>query len=53
MINMWKLKKSTGLLLVEIGPNAVYNGYTDKKASEEKVIHDVMVEGDRWFNLEI
>ena len=39
-----------GLLLVEIGPNAVYNGYTDKKASEAKVIQNVLVEGDRWFN---
>ena len=39
-----------GLLLVEIGPNAIYNGYTDKKASEEKVISNVLVEGDRWFN---
>ena len=39
-----------GLLLVEIGPNAIYNGYTDKKASEEKVISNVLAEGDRWFN---
>ena len=39
-----------GLLLVEIGPNAIYNGYTDKKASEEKVITDVFEKGDRWFN---
>ena len=39
-----------GLLLVEIGPNAIYNGYTDKKASEEKVVSNVMVDGDRWFN---
>ena len=39
-----------GLLLVEIGPNAIYNGYTDKKASEEKVISNVLTEGDRWFN---
>ena len=39
-----------GLLLVEIGPNAIYNGYTDKKASEEKVVKNVLVEGDRWFN---
>ena len=39
-----------GLALVKIGPNAVYNGYTDKKASEEKVIKDVFEEGDRWFN---
>ena len=39
-----------GLLLVEIGPNAIYNGYTDKKASEEKVVSNVLAEGDRWFN---
>ncbi len=39
-----------GLLLVEIGPNAIYNGYTDKKASEEKVVSNVLSEGDRWFN---
>ena len=39
-----------GLLLVEIGPNAIYNGYTDKKASKEKVVSNVMVDGDRWFN---
>ena len=39
-----------GLLLVEIGPNAIYNGYTDKKASEEKVISNVLADGDRWFN---
>jgi acyl-CoA synthetase (AMP-forming)/AMP-acid ligase II len=39
-----------GLLLVEIGPNAIYNGYTDKKASEEKVITNVFEKGDRWFN---
>ncbi len=39
-----------GLLLVEIGPNAIYNGYTDKKASEDKVVKNVLVEGDRWFN---
>ena len=39
-----------GLLLVEIGPDAIYNGYTDKKASEEKVISNVFEEGDRWFN---
>ena len=39
-----------GLALVKIGPNAVYNGYTDKKASEEKVITSVFEEGDRWFN---
>ena len=26
------------------------SGYTDKKASEEKVITDVFEKGDRWFN---
>ena len=39
-----------GLLIVKIGPNAVYNGYTDKKASEEKVITGVFDKEDRWFN---
>ena len=39
-----------GLLIVKIGPNAVYNGYTDKKASEEKVIMGVFNKDDRWFN---
>jgi len=39
-----------GLLLVEIGPNAIYNGYTDKRASEEKIITNVYEDGDRWFN---
>jgi len=39
-----------GLALVKIGPNAVYNGYTDKKASEEKIIRNVFEEGDQWFN---
>ena len=39
-----------GLLLVEIGPDAIYNGYTDKKASEAKVVSNVFKEGDRWFN---
>ena len=39
-----------GLLIVKIGPNAVYNGYTDKKASEEKVITGVFNKDDRWFN---
>ena len=39
-----------GLLLVEIGPDAIYNGYTDKKASEAKVVNNVFQEGDRWFN---
>ena len=39
-----------GLALVEIGPNAIFNGYTDKKASDEKVYRNVFNEGDSWFN---
>jgi len=39
-----------GLLINEIGPNAVYNGYTDKEASEKKVLRDVFKDGDAWFN---
>ena len=39
-----------GLLIVEIGPNAVFNGYTDKEASEKKILRDVFKVGDAWFN---
>ena len=39
-----------GLALVEIGPNAIFNGYTDKKASEEKIFRNVFNDGDSWFN---
>ena len=42
-----------GLALVKIGPNAVYNGYTDKKASEEKVITNVFEEVTGGLILEI
>ena len=39
-----------GLALVEIGPNAIFNGYTDKKASDEKIFKNVFNDGDSWFN---
>ncbi|MHA2398866.1 MAG: long-chain-acyl-CoA synthetase [Promethearchaeota archaeon] len=39
----------SGLLLFELGP-AVFRGYTDKKATESKIFHDVLKEGDKWFN---
>ena len=39
-----------GLALVEIGPNAIFNGYTDKKASNEKIFRNVFNDGDSWFN---
>ena len=41
---------SPGLALMKIGPNAIYNGYTDAQASEKKIIRDVIEEGDRWFD---
>ena len=39
-----------GLALVKIGPNAIFNGYTDKKASDEKIFRNVFNDGDSWFN---
>ena len=39
-----------GLLAIEIGPNAVFNGYTDKDASEKKILRNVFKDGDAWFN---
>jgi acyl-CoA synthetase (AMP-forming)/AMP-acid ligase II len=41
---------SPGLALIKIGPNAIYNGYTDAQASEKKVKRDVIEDGDRWFD---
>ncbi|MFW9825961.1 MAG: AMP-binding protein, partial [Candidatus Thorarchaeota archaeon] len=39
-----------GLLLFEIAGTAVFRGYTDKKATESKIFHNVFKEGDKWFN---
>jgi citronellyl-CoA synthetase len=44
------MNKDPGLLIVKIGPNAVFNGYTDAQASEKKILRDVFEEGDAWFN---
>ena len=41
---------SPGLALMKIGPNAIYNGYTDAQASEKKILRDVIEDGDQWFN---
>jgi citronellyl-CoA synthetase len=40
----------SGLLLFELEGTAVFRGYTDKKATESKIFHDVFKEGDDWFN---
>ena len=39
-----------GLLLGHINPHAVFEGYTDKDATEKKVLRDVFETGDAWFN---
>jgi len=39
-----------GLLLGHINPEAVFEGYTDKEATEKKIVHDVFEDGDAWFN---
>jgi len=39
-----------GLLAVKISPDSPYNGYTDKKKSEKKILRNVLEEGDAWFN---
>ncbi len=40
----------SGLLLFEITSTMVFRGYTDKKATDEKIFHDVFKKGDIWFN---
>ncbi|MHA1884311.1 MAG: long-chain-acyl-CoA synthetase [Promethearchaeota archaeon] len=40
----------SGLLLFELEGTAVFRGYTDKKATESKIFHNVFKEGDDWFN---
>lgn len=40
----------TGLLITEINPKQPFEGYTDKKASEKKVLKNVFKQGDSWFN---
>jgi acyl-CoA synthetase (AMP-forming)/AMP-acid ligase II len=43
-------KGDTGLLITEINPKQPFEGYTDKEASEKKILKDVFKSGDRWFN---
>ncbi len=48
---MHKVKRGeVGLLITEITDRAPFDGYTDKRASEAKLLHDVFKKGDRWFN---
>ena len=43
-------KGEPGLLLGHINPQATFEGYTDKTATEKKVLRDVFKAGDAWFN---
>jgi citronellyl-CoA synthetase len=40
----------TGLLLGEISESNPFSGYTDRQATESKILHDVFQKGDAWFN---
>ena len=39
-----------GLLLGKITPMTAFEGYTDKEATEKKILLDVFKRGDSWFN---
>jgi len=39
-----------GLLINKISDNSIFNGYTDQKESEKKVLRNVFEDGDAWFN---
>jgi acyl-CoA synthetase (AMP-forming)/AMP-acid ligase II len=43
-------KGGTGLLITEINDKQPFEGYTDKAASEKKILKDVFNAKDRWFN---
>lgn len=43
-------KGEVGLLLTEINDRAPFDGYTDSKASESKLMRNVFKNGDCWFN---
>ena len=44
------VNRDPGLLIIKIGSNSVFNGYTDAQASEKKILRNVFEEGDAWFN---
>ncbi|MES2683727.1 MAG: long-chain-acyl-CoA synthetase [Pseudomonadota bacterium] len=43
-------KGGTGLLIAEISERAPFDGYTDQKSSDAKVLSNVFKKGDTWFN---
>jgi len=40
----------TGLLITQINEQNPFDGYTDAQASEKKILRDVFIKGDAWFN---
>ena len=40
----------SGLLITEVTERAPFDGYTDRKASQAKLLRDVFKKGDCWFN---
>jgi fatty-acyl-CoA synthase/citronellyl-CoA synthetase len=43
-------KGETGLLITEINAKQPFEGYTDKAASEKKILSHVFKSDDQWFN---
>ncbi|MDP3856567.1 MAG: long-chain-acyl-CoA synthetase [Stagnimonas sp.] len=43
-------KGGVGLLLTEVASKTPFDGYTDRKASEAKLLRDVFKAGDCWVN---
>lgn len=43
-------KGEPGLLLIEITHKSEFEGYTNKEASNKKIVHNVFEEGDSYFN---
>ncbi|GAC1626082.1 MAG: long-chain-acyl-CoA synthetase [Nevskia sp.] len=43
-------KGGIGLLITEISARTPFDGYTEKKANEGKLLRDVFKRGDCWFN---
>lgn len=43
-------KGGVGLLITEISDRAPFDGYTDAKSTESKLLRDVFKKGDAWFN---
>jgi len=39
-----------GLLLGQINPEAIFEGYTSEAATEQKIVRNAFEDGDAWFN---